>query len=109
MVVAGLQIAASHQTFSSQIKHTSGQIKFGQTNFLDIANGNFMELAKENHSPCTVLVLIISAVVAFKYTAVIGIYKAFSTLYCMHINFPRYVNFKDVTNPAFSVKDHQFL
>ena len=50
MVVAGLQIAASHQTFSSQIKHKSGQIKFGQTNFLDIANGNFMEKSLSAHS-----------------------------------------------------------
>ena len=37
----------SHQTFSGQIKHMSGQIKFGQTNFLYIINGNFMEFATE--------------------------------------------------------------
>ena len=30
--VAGLMITASHQTFSSQIKHLSGQTKFGHTN-----------------------------------------------------------------------------
>ena len=45
---AGLMIMASHQTFSSQIKHMSGQIKFGPTNFLYIINQNFMEFAKEN-------------------------------------------------------------
>ena len=39
---------ASHQTFSGQIKHMSGQIRFGQTSFLYIINGNFMEFANEN-------------------------------------------------------------
>ena len=39
---------ASQQTFSGQIKHMSGQIKFGHTNFLYIINGNFMEFAKDN-------------------------------------------------------------
>ena len=36
---------------SSQIKHIYSQIKFGQTNFLYIINGNFMEFAKENECP----------------------------------------------------------
>ena len=38
-------------TFSGQIDHLSGQIKFGQTNLLAIAsyniNGKFIEFAKE--------------------------------------------------------------
>ena len=38
---------ASHQTFSNQIKHMSGQIKFGQTNFLYIINGKFIKFGKE--------------------------------------------------------------
>ena len=50
-VYVWLLIIASHQTFSSQIKHMFGQIKFGQTNFLNISNGNFMEYAKENEYP----------------------------------------------------------
>ena len=41
-------ITASHQTFSSQKKHLSGQIKFGQTNSLYVINGNFIEYAKNN-------------------------------------------------------------
>ena len=40
---AGLMIMASHRTFSSQNKHVSGQIKFGQTNLPYIINGNFIE------------------------------------------------------------------
>ena len=49
--LSGLMIMASHQTFSGQSKHTSGQIKFSQTNFLYIINGNCMEFAKENEFP----------------------------------------------------------
>ena len=41
-------ITASHQTFSRQNKHLSGQIKFGQTNSLYVVNGNFIEFAKNN-------------------------------------------------------------
>ena len=41
-------IMTSHQIFSGQIKHMSGQTKFGHTNFLYIINGICMELAKEN-------------------------------------------------------------
>ena len=37
----------SHQTLYSQVKHILGKIKFGQTNFLYIINGNFMEFAKK--------------------------------------------------------------
>ena len=39
----GLMITASHQTFSGQIKHQPGQIKFGQTNLLYIINGEVIE------------------------------------------------------------------
>ena len=43
---AGLMIVASYRTFSSQNKQISGQIKFGQTNY--IINGNFIELVEKN-------------------------------------------------------------
>ena len=43
-----LMITASHQTFSRQNQHLSGQIKFGQTNSLYVINGNFIEFAKNN-------------------------------------------------------------
>ena len=42
---------ASHQTFSGQIKHLSGQIIFGQTNLLYIINGEVIEFAKDNKYP----------------------------------------------------------
>ena len=42
---------ASHQAFPTQIKHLSGQIKFGQTNFIYIINGEIIELAKDNECP----------------------------------------------------------
>ena len=51
VIFTGLMIMASHQTFSGQVKHLSGQITFGQTNFLYIINGNFAEFAKENECP----------------------------------------------------------
>ena len=38
---------ASHRTFSGQIDHLSGQIKFGQTNLPYIINGKFTKLTKE--------------------------------------------------------------
>ena len=44
-------IMASHQTFSSQTKHLSGQIKFDQTNLLYIINGEVIKFAKDNN--CT--------------------------------------------------------
>ena len=46
--LAGLVIVASYRTFSSQNKHMSGQIKFGQTNLLYIISGNFIELVEKN-------------------------------------------------------------
>ena len=46
MYSTALMITASHQTFSGQIKHLSGQIKFGQTNLLYIINGHFIEFAE---------------------------------------------------------------
>ena len=41
-------IMASHQIFYGQNKHLSGKIKFGQTNLLDVINGNFIKFAKNN-------------------------------------------------------------
>ena len=40
-------IMASHQTFSSQVKHLSNQTKFAQTNLLNIINGEIVEFTKE--------------------------------------------------------------
>ena len=40
-------VTASHQSFSSQNNHLSGQIKFDQTNLLYIINGNVIEFAKD--------------------------------------------------------------
>ena len=39
---------ASHQTFSDQIKHLSGQIKIGQTIVLYIINGEVIEFLEDN-------------------------------------------------------------
>ena len=45
----GLMIMASHQKFSSQIKHLFSQIKFGQTNLLYISMETYViEFAKGN-------------------------------------------------------------
>ena len=49
--LAGLIIMAWHQTFSSQIKYLSGQIKFGQTKLLYIINGEVIEFAEDNECP----------------------------------------------------------
>ena len=45
-ICTGLMITAYHQTFSSQNKHLSSQIKFGQTTLLYIINGEVIEFAK---------------------------------------------------------------
>ena len=47
--ISGLMIMASHQTFSSQIKRLSGQIKFGQTNSL--YNGEVTEFVIDDECP----------------------------------------------------------
>ena len=49
--LAGLMIVASHRTFSDQNKHTSSQIKFGQTNLLYIITENFIEFVENNECP----------------------------------------------------------
>ena len=49
--ISGLMITASHQTFSGQIKHMFGQIKFGWTNFTYIINRKIIEFAKDNECP----------------------------------------------------------
>ena len=48
---AELMIMASHQTFSGQVKHLSGQTKFGQTSLLYIINGEVIKFTKENKCP----------------------------------------------------------
>ena len=40
-------IMASHQTFSGQFKHLTGQTKFGQSDFLYIINGKVIEFLIE--------------------------------------------------------------
>ena len=47
-ISSGFVIMASHQTFSGQIKHLCGQIKFIQTNLLYRINGEVIEFAKGN-------------------------------------------------------------
>ena len=41
LYLAVLMIIANYQTFSSQSKHLSGQIKFGQTNLQYVINENY--------------------------------------------------------------------
>ena len=55
-----LMIMASHRTFSSQLKHLTGQNKFGQTNFLYNINGKVIKLLIENPVSRQFTVLIIS-------------------------------------------------
>ena len=45
----GLMITASHQTFSGQIEHLSGQTIFGQTNLSYIISGKVIGFTKEKH------------------------------------------------------------
>ena len=42
---------ASHQIFSKQNEHLSGQVRFGQTNLLYVVNENFITFAKRNKCP----------------------------------------------------------
>ena len=48
---SGLMIMVSYRTFSGQIDHLSGHIKFGQTNLLYTINGKFTKFAKEYECP----------------------------------------------------------
>ena len=47
----GLMIMASHQIFPAKLSVCPAKSNFGQTNFLYIINGHFMEFAKENECP----------------------------------------------------------
>ena len=47
MHISVLMIMASHQTFSGQLKHLTGQTKFGQSNILYIINGKVIKFLIE--------------------------------------------------------------
>ena len=55
-----LMIMASHQTFSGQLKHLTGQTKFGQSNFLHIINGKVIKFLIEKSMSGQFSILIIS-------------------------------------------------
>ena len=57
-----LMITASHQTFSGQLKHLTGQNKFGQSNILYIINGNVIKFLIEKPMSGQFSFLIISTV-----------------------------------------------
>ena len=58
--IAELMIMASHQTFSSQLWHLTGQTKFDQTNLLYIINGVANEFIMGKQMSGQFLILIIS-------------------------------------------------
>ena len=58
-------IMASHQTFSGQVKHLTGQTKFGQTNFLYIINGKAIKFLIDKPVPGQFSILTISTVINF--------------------------------------------
>ena len=63
-------ITASHQTFFGQIKHLSGQAKFGQTNLLYIINENFKTFGQFSVlAISTVNIPVFSNTVQIPYTA----------------------------------------
>ena len=51
VIIAGLMIMASHQTFFGQIKHLSTRIKFNQINLLYMINKEVIEFAKDIEFP----------------------------------------------------------
>ena len=53
-------ITASHQTFSGQLKHLTGQTKFGQSNILYIINGKVIKFLIEKPMSEQFSILIIS-------------------------------------------------
>ena len=53
-------IMASHQTFSGQLKHLTGQTKFGQSNILYIINGKVIKFLIEKPMSGQFSILIIS-------------------------------------------------
>ena len=55
-----LMIMASHQTFSGQLKHLTGQTKFGQSNILYIINGKVIKFLIEKPMSGQFSILIIS-------------------------------------------------
>ena len=69
-------IMASHQTFSVQFKHLTGQTKFGQSDFLYIINGIVIEFLIEKPMSGQFSILII--------TIGIGFLKVVVTLTCMY-------------------------
>ena len=57
---AVLMITASHQTFSNQFKHLTGQAKFGHSNILYIIKGKVIEFLIEKPMSGQFSILIIS-------------------------------------------------
>ena len=55
-----LMIMASHQTFSGQLKHLTGQTKFDQSNILYIINGKVIKFLIEKPMSRQFSILIIS-------------------------------------------------
>ena len=60
---AELTIMASHQTFSGQLWHLTGQTKFDQINLLYIINGEVNECIIRKRMSGQFLILILSTVV----------------------------------------------
>ena len=60
---AELTIMASHQTFSDQLWHLTGQTKFDQTNLLYIINVEVIECIIRKRMSGQFLILILSTVV----------------------------------------------
>ena len=62
-LISVLMIMASHQTFSGQLKHLTGQTKFGQSNILYIINGKVIKFLIEKSMSGQFSILIISTVI----------------------------------------------
>ena len=64
-VVTVLMIMVSHQTFSGQFKHLTGQTKFGQSNILYNINGKVIKFLIEKPVSGKFSILIISIALKF--------------------------------------------
>ena len=65
LIYTVLMIMASHQTFSGQFKHLTGQTKFGQSHFLYIINRKVIEFLIEKPMSGQLSILIISTVYTY--------------------------------------------
>ena len=75
-----LMIMASHQTFSGQLKHLTGQTKFGQSNILYIINGKVIKFLIEKSMSRQFSILIISTGIilslACEYNVALNLYRS---------------------------------